>query len=771
MKRIWSNFSPVFRTFLVYYFILLLIPNLAGYVSYRASIDVAKSSSIENSRMSLRMSKEILESRLKEVVGFTNQLAIDPDLNRLIVDPNPSVANNVVKLADIQRRLATFSSTNDYLKNFYLYLINYNVVITPTTLFYRPNHFYELNQLENMSFAQWNEDILNKPHKNEIIPLRTYTRSQGSSLETSASAITILQSLPINSFNDPKAMVGVIIDEGLMGSMLQTIVNQYGGWALVTDTGGETILSRGIDQERSIGLHFIPNDMADDSIRVADGELVISIRSEHNGWLYIAGIPEEAIMEKANKIKRITGIVTGSAAIAGLLIGLLLAYRQSLPIHRLMNLFREHTSLGEHTARHGLDFLAGNISKLITSSKQLETELKEHLPLLQDAFIKRLLAGEFSSIREVEVVSSQTGIKIGSGNGYVGILKIYGYGALQSEESVQELSVARLILRQVLLESYSNVLVTDWGTDKIAIVFMQDDERRGGEAYPVEESLLKLIKTVYSQYRLSVNIGLGEKYSELSDVTRSFNEALQALDYAAFVAAEGITRYEDTVREIDTYYYPLDSEQRLFKLLKAGECEESRRILAQLFSRNFEERELSYEMTQHFIYELKGTFLKLTKQMIFHDEVMAEDIKNRIALIQPTEGVPQIRRIFEELTEDICGDVVRKKLDLNAVTVNAVTDYINEQYSDQELTLYRIAETISRPEKFISQLFKEHTGENLSDYIERVRMNKAVELLLKNRLTIDEIARQVGYNSAHSFRRAFKRVRGVSPSAFRQDTE
>ncbi|AEI42825.1 helix-turn-helix domain-containing protein [Paenibacillus mucilaginosus] len=770
-QQIWSNFSPVFRKFLVSYLIILILPNIAGYASYRASIDVAKSSSIENSTKTLRLSKEILERRLQEVEGFTKQLAINQDLNRLIVDPRPLDANNVVGLGRMQRSLTNYSSTNDYLANYFVYLQNYNVMITPNTLFYRPEHYYELHQLENMSFAEWNDTILKKPHLNEIMPLRTYTRNEGSPSEKSTAAITFLQSLPINSFNNPQATVAVIIDEEKMGSMFQNTVEQYGGWAMVTDLEGGTLISQGIDDEEIARLGSVPTGVEGDTMRFEDGQFLISIKSELNGWLYTAGIPEEAIMEKANRIKRVTGILTGAASIAGLLIGLLLAYRHSAPIHRLLTVFREYGSSGEESARNDLDFIAGNISKLITSSKRLETELQEQLPLLRDAFIKRLLVGEFSSAREVEAVSSQTGIEVIGGQGHVGILKINGYGGLQSEEIVQELSVWRLLLKQMLQEAYANILITDWGTDKIAVVFMQDDETAGDDAYPDETPLMKLQDTAYRQYRLSFNIGMGAKYTVLSDVSRSFNEALQALDYATYVGAEGVTRYEDAVRESAMYYYPLDSEQRLLNTLKAGECEESQRILAQLFTRNFEERDLSYEMTQQFIIELKGTFLKLTEKKILHNEVLAEEIKSRIAQIQPTEGVLQIRRTFEGLVEDICSDVVRKKSDMNAVTVKAVIDFINEQYSDQDLTLYRVAERIGRPEKFISQLFKEHTGENLSEYVELVRITKAAELLLENRLTIDEIAVQVGYNSAHSFRRAFKRVRGVSPSAFRQIKE
>ena len=50
-------------------------------------------------------------------------------------------------------------------------------------------------------------------------------------------------------------------------------------------------------------------------------------------------------------------------------------------------------------------------------------------------------------------------------------------------------------------------------------------------------------------------------------------------------------------------------------------------------------------------------------------------------------------------------------------------------------------------------------------------LRHAEELLLETAATIDEIAQQVGYTNSDSFRRAFRRVRGVSPSVFRASME
>ncbi|MNW14569.1 Urease operon transcriptional activator [compost metagenome] len=58
-------------------------------------------------------------------------------------------------------------------------------------------------------------------------------------------------------------------------------------------------------------------------------------------------------------------------------------------------------------------------------------------------------------------------------------------------------------------------------------------------------------------------------------------------------------------------------------------------------------------------------------------------------------------------------------------------------------------------------------GINFSDYLEDLRMTLAKELLAETELPVFEIAERVGYSSSNTFCRAFKRINGVSTSAFR----
>ena len=64
-------------------------------------------------------------------------------------------------------------------------------------------------------------------------------------------------------------------------------------------------------------------------------------------------------------------------------------------------------------------------------------------------------------------------------------------------------------------------------------------------------------------------------------------------------------------------------------------------------------------------------------------------------------------------------------------------------------------------------MIKEKTGLSFPEYLEKLRIERAIELLSTSDRTINEISEQVGYGSDQSFRRALKRVTGKLPTDFK----
>src|SRR5438552_19009649 len=92
--------------------------------------------------------------------------------------------------------------------------------------------------------------------------------------------------------------------------------------------------------------------------------------------------------------------------------------------------------------------------------------------------------------------------------------------------------------------------------------------------------------------------------------------------------------------------------------------------------------------------------------------------------------------------------------------------FIRER-SDDELSLTEVAKFSNISGNHLSEKFKEVTGINFVDYISRIRVGKAHDLLENSNLRISEIAFAVGFQSLSQFNRVFKKLTRKSPTQFR----
>lgn len=94
--------------------------------------------------------------------------------------------------------------------------------------------------------------------------------------------------------------------------------------------------------------------------------------------------------------------------------------------------------------------------------------------------------------------------------------------------------------------------------------------------------------------------------------------------------------------------------------------------------------------------------------------------------------------------------------------------FIQDNYSNPELTLGSVAGYIGLNEKYFSTRFTKETGNTFINYLTEVRIRRAKEMMDHTDLKIYEISQSVGYNSVEHFTRVFKKVCQISPSAYKK---
>lgn len=95
-------------------------------------------------------------------------------------------------------------------------------------------------------------------------------------------------------------------------------------------------------------------------------------------------------------------------------------------------------------------------------------------------------------------------------------------------------------------------------------------------------------------------------------------------------------------------------------------------------------------------------------------------------------------------------------------------EYIRENYTRPDLSLQDITAHLSMSTSYFSALFKNHTGTTFIEYLTRLRMEKARELLAATDRKNYEVAAAVGYDDPGYFRSIFKKTTGHSPSEYRK---
>ncbi|MBO5197746.1 MAG: response regulator [Lachnospiraceae bacterium] len=97
--------------------------------------------------------------------------------------------------------------------------------------------------------------------------------------------------------------------------------------------------------------------------------------------------------------------------------------------------------------------------------------------------------------------------------------------------------------------------------------------------------------------------------------------------------------------------------------------------------------------------------------------------------------------------------------------IGRVKGYIREHMSE-DIGNIEIARRYNLTPSYVSRVFRQKTGETVSDYMMRVRMEKAIEIMKEGKYMTNEISQMVGYNSHSYFSKVFKAYTGYTPTEY-----
>ncbi len=147
-------------------------------------------------------------------------------------------------------------------------------------------------------------------------------------------------------------------------------------------------------------------------------------------------------------------------------------------------------------------------------------------------------------------------------------------------------------------------------------------------------------------------------------------------------------------------------------------------------------------------------------------ELKAAYFGTRVLAPKEHESMVKLLAIFSQHLSMVTNQIVVRQENAEPPLIVRAKEYIHAHQSD-ELSLGQVAKAVNTSTFYFCKMFKKVTGLNFTDYVSRVRLEKAKNLLLNPNLRISEIAYEVGFQSLTHFNRVFKKILGQSPTEYR----
>jgi len=417
--------------------------------------------------------------------------------------------------------------------------------------------------------------------------------------------------------------------------------------------------------------------------------------------------------------------------------------------------------------RRTLDKIAIRIDeekeKLLNIEK-LEAQVRSSTDILRDRWLVDFIDGKIPAADAIEQ-GREMGIDL-LARSYIALAAGIIYPAEKEDQLVQV-----KIIFQSILENYSNSL---WFTENEKNIFILLKEMSNNEeesAYAIAQALKYEIER---KTGCRLMIGVGPSAQRIGEAAKSFSVARKIVSYGisrglSLIADDKLLPREGGINTGGFDPSPLlsiNGDMFLTRLKYAAKKDIDSIILE--YTKVLEN---DFDGNQMLVFFIFGEILIAASKIV---EALGGDIRSIAPFSLNQEDILETaksREIFYDKVKNLLSAVIEyrdahTKGRYQSIIVKA-RDYIDRNFNSADISLYSTASYAGISPNHLSTVFSQETGENFIEYLTRVRIDKAKQLLWDTSMRSADIAHETGFNDPHYFSNIFKKNTGLSPREYR----
>ncbi|MCM3626112.1 response regulator [Paenibacillus glycanilyticus] len=412
---------------------------------------------------------------------------------------------------------------------------------------------------------------------------------------------------------------------------------------------------------------------------------------------------------------------------------------------------------------------SGEMLRLIEQAKD---KLQQSLASLQRDYVKQLIHG-LSTVKQEKLDELQIPINASSPS----LLLVSRFDSWNPSHSDTDKTLMYYALQNIAGEFWSGCRAHSVMLESNAMITfvqpMPDDRWQRGSRQWVRFVLgqLEMIQSASKQYlKLPVSLIASSEPVDWNVAYLKYSELKQMMFYGYG------KRTEMLLTDVVNYHFAtggppageaiIKAQSRLKQLLTSDLAMENRLLhdfdeLAELSRKLTGDHPFLYEMYNGVAYMLLSAINQQPRK-----EDFPEDWPKKLISLEAHsswEGaLDYLRAIITRLLQ-----VRNQESEAGTHLLIAKLKAFIDNHLDEDLSLVRLAETVYLNPTYLSRLFKQQTGQGISEYTAELRLSRSCDLLKFSKLKIQEIALKVGFDSATSFGRFFKREINMTPQEYR----
>lgn len=472
----------------------------------------------------------------------------------------------------------------------------------------------------------------------------------------------------------------------------------------------------------------------------------------------ILGVLRYITVSDKGQVQKLSGQITVFlvfgvifSGIASLLAAWYFSTRNTKPITQLLQRIPDV----EQESNDAFDSIGRAFEHLLQSNTAITEQLDRQQHMTASSFLSLIFQGEQ---RDENLLTSLAGI--------YGVDFAYPFYAVLAVQLTEETSPAVTMTDIVMwvMDYRGERLNATCGLvdGRVVCLVNWDSDETDSPDTPVFHFSGALSEWMKGQ-KIPCRIGAGGLYQKLSNIYLSYSEALYVLD-----------KYQQQLCFYDTCPHKLgdDTNGAVF-------YEFQRRILERDYGQAYQ---MLHELLEEHLANCSPVIYKYRKSALLqlvHDavrrEISGKDYADVIELqctkllfseFSPQQLEKNLGEIFGILIELTTHP--QETEHSSAVKAKHTIDRI---YSDPTLGLASLASQLNVTGPYLSRAFKKEYQQGISEYINKVRIGHAKELILRGNLNMKEIALRVGFSSDVNFIRVFKKYENTTPGRFNSSQE